>query len=109
MGIDPFSYPGTLNPEQTPPLRRPGISGSFSAVSKEAIVEANLDPEQQDAAPELVVRAEALVRKFPECFWYWHPSAGIKTIGDVRLVAENLRRYGRKPAWHESQELRQCL
>lgn len=59
--------------------------------------------------PELVARAEALVRKFPECFWFWHPEAVVRTIGDVRLVSENLRRYGRKPAWYESQELRRCL
>lgn len=76
-------------------------------MSEKAI--ADVDPEQQDAAPELVARAEDLVRKFPECFWFWHPSATIKTLADVRLVAENLRQYGRKPAWQESQELRRCL
>ncbi len=78
-------------------MRRYGISGKFTAMSEKSIAE--IDPEQQDAAPELVARAEALVRKFPECFWFWHPSARIKTIADVRLVAENLRQYGRKPAW----------
>ena len=70
---------------------------------------AEIDPDQQDAASELVARAEALVREFPECFWFWHPSASIKTVADVRLVAENLRQYGRKSAWHKSQELRRCL
>ncbi|MCP5543643.1 MAG: hypothetical protein H7A49_07010 [Akkermansiaceae bacterium] len=61
------------------------------------------------APPELVARAEELVRKHPECFWFWHPDAHVKTWSDVHEVVRNLRRYGRKPAWVSAQQLQQCL
>lgn len=76
-------------------------------MSEKAIAE--IDPEQQDAAPELVARAEALVRKFPECFWFWHPEATIRTVEDVRLVIRRLRENGRREAWNEAQALVRCL
>ena len=90
-------------------MRKPGVSGSFSAVSEEAIVEIDVDPEQQDAAPELVARAEALVRKYPTSFWFRHPDAKIRTVEDVRIVIRRLRESGNRQAWSEAQTLVQCL
>jgi len=88
-------------------LRMPGVSGSFFAVSEEAIVD--IDPEQQDAAPELVARAEVLVRKFPSSFWFRHPDAKIRTVEDVRIVIRRLRESGNRQAWNEAQDLVRCL
>jgi hypothetical protein len=61
------------------------------------------------APPELVARASALVRSFPECFWFRHPEARIYYLGDVRLVIEHLREYGGHRAWWSAQELHRCL
>ncbi len=61
------------------------------------------------APPELVERASALVRNFPECFWFWHPEARVRQLADVRLVVEHLRQYGDRHAWQAAQELHKCL
>jgi hypothetical protein len=61
------------------------------------------------APPELVERAQALVRKHPECFWFRHPDARIRHIEDIRLVIEHLREYGDRLTWREAQDLHQCL
>lgn len=61
------------------------------------------------ALPELVERASALVRAFPECFWFWHPDAQVRQLEDVRLVIEHLREYGDRRAWWAAQELHRCL
>lgn len=61
------------------------------------------------APPELIERAAALVRAYPECFWFWHPDAKVDDIGGVRLVVENLRKYGGHRAWREAQALYRCL
>jgi hypothetical protein len=58
---------------------------------------------------ELVERAAALVREYPECFWFRHPEARIRHREDVRLVVEHLREYGGHRAWRAAQELNQCL
>lgn len=61
------------------------------------------------APPELVERAMSLIKRYPECFWFWHPEARIRDFGDVRLVVEHLREYGGRQAWQEAQELHRCL
>ncbi len=66
-------------------------------------------PPLAPAPPELVERAKALVRSFPECFWFRHPEARIRYIEDIRLVVEHLREYGDRRAWYAAQELHKCL
>lgn len=61
------------------------------------------------APAELVERAWVLVRKHPDCFWFRHPDARVRTLADVRLVIERLRQHGGWHAWKEAQELYQCL
>lgn len=61
------------------------------------------------APPELVERANDLVRRFPECFWFRHPDARMEHLDDVRLVVEHLREYGGWRAWQAAQELHRCL
>jgi len=61
------------------------------------------------APPELVQRAAALVKRHPECFWFWHPDARIRHLEDVRLVVEHLREYGDRRAWRDAQDLHRCL
>ncbi len=61
------------------------------------------------APPELVERASALVRTYPECFWFRHPEARIRHLEDVRLIIDHLREYGDRRAWRSAQELQQCL
>jgi hypothetical protein len=34
----------------------------------------------------LISRAEALVRQFKECFWFWHPDARVLTRDDIPMV-----------------------
>jgi hypothetical protein len=76
-------------------------------MSEKAI--ADVDPEQQDAAPEIVARAEALVRKYPSSFWFRHPDAKIRSVEDVRIVIRRLRESGNRQAWDEAQDLVRCL
>ena len=66
-------------------------------------------PARVPAPPEVVALADELVRKFSECFWFWHPDARIRYVGDVRLVVEHLRKYGDKRAWAAAGELSKCL
>ncbi len=61
------------------------------------------------APPELIERASALVRAYPECFWFWHPQARVRNVEGVRLVVEHLREYGDHRAWWAAQELHKCL
>ena len=62
------------------------------------------------APPELVARAEALVKKHNlRCFWSWHPDAKVRYIDDVELVIHHLREYGNHEAWKEAQELHKYL
>ena len=61
------------------------------------------------APRELVESASALVRSYPECFWFRHPEARIRYLEDVRLVVEHLREYGDWRAWWAAQELHKCL
>ncbi len=65
--------------------------------------------ESAPAPPDLVARAEALVRRFPECFWQWHPDARVRSLADVRLVVRQLRDYGGHDAWLAAQDLNRCL
>lgn len=58
------------------------------------------------APPELIERAEALVRKYElQCFWFWHPEARVRYLDDVELVIHHLREYGDHSAWKAAQEL----
>jgi hypothetical protein len=69
-----------------------------------------VEPPRIPAPPELVARAEALVRKFDlQCFWFRHPEACVKYIDDVELVIHHLREYGNHEAWKAAQKLHKCL
>ena len=62
------------------------------------------------APPELIARAEALVKEYEiDCFWFWHPEARVRYLDDVRLVVHHLREYGNHKAWQAAQELNKCL
>lgn len=61
------------------------------------------------ASPELIERATALVRAFPECFWFRHPEAGMCHVQDIRVVVTHLREYGGHNAWRQAQTLKRCL
>lgn len=62
------------------------------------------------APPELIARAEALVKEYDvDCFWFRDPEAEVRFLGDVRLVIEHLREYGNWRAWLAAQELQRCL
>ena len=61
------------------------------------------------APPELVARADALMSRFPECFWFWRTDARIRSLDDVRLVVRHLREYGGRDAWVAAQDLARCL
>lgn len=62
------------------------------------------------APPELVERAEALVKEYEgRCFWFWHPEARVRYMDDVAMVIRNLREYGNHKAWAAAQELHRCL
>jgi len=66
-------------------------------------------PARVPASPEVVALAMELVRKFSECFWFWHPEARVRYEDDARLVIEHLREYGDKRAWAAAKELKKCL
>jgi len=66
-------------------------------------------PARVPASPEVLALATELVRKFSECFWFWHPEARVRCEDDVRLVIEHLREYGDKRAWAAARELKKCL
>ncbi len=58
---------------------------------------------------EVSEAARALIRQFPECFWFWNRDAAIESAEDARLVVQNLREYGGHRAWREAQRLHSCL
>jgi hypothetical protein len=65
---------------------------------------------REPAPPELIAKAEALVREYEiQCFWFRHPDAKVRFMGDVRIVVEHLREYGNRRAWRAAQELQRCL
>ena len=66
-------------------------------------------PPPTPAPSELVEQATALVRAYPECFWFRHPEARIESLEDVRLVVEHLREYGGWREWAAAQKLHKCL
>ena len=61
------------------------------------------------ALSTLLASAAALVMQFPECFWFWRPDVHLVSADDVRLVVQNLRKYGNREAWTAAQQLDQCL
>jgi hypothetical protein len=63
----------------------------------------------ESAPPEILARATELVKLYPECFWFWEPAAEVRQMEDIRLVIENLRKYGDRRAWQDAQELYRCL
>jgi len=65
-------------------------------------------PARVPASPAVVALATELVRKFSECFWFWHPQARVRNEDDVQMVIEHLREYGDKRAWEAAKELRKC-
>lgn len=72
-----------------------------------AIIETTPTPTPLSAeASEL---AHALVRQFPECFWFCDPDAPRETVEQARLVVLHLREYGGHRAWREAQRLQACL
>ncbi len=66
-------------------------------------------PPPTPAPAELIERATALVRNYPQCFWSWHCNARVRHLEDVRLIVEHLRGYGDHDAWRAAQELHKCL
>jgi len=65
------------------------------------------EPARTPAPPELIERAEELVRKYDiQCFWFRHPEARVMYLDDVDLVIQRLREYGNHAAWNDSQKLR---
>lgn len=72
-------------------------------------------PPPTPAPQALCERAAALVRRYPECFWFWHPDAltypeaRMRHLEDVRLVVEHLREHGGHRAWRDAQDLQRCL
>ena len=89
-----------------PPLPERGYRGRISFVESVPAIA----PPRQPVPPELIARAEDLVRRYgAECFWFWHPEARVRHLDDVRLVVEHLREYGGHQAWREAQELQRCL
>lgn len=75
-----------------------------------AMVSLTTDPDLTPAPPELVAKAEELVREYSvHCFWFRHPEAKVRFLGDVRLVIHHLREYGNWRAWRAAQELQRCL
>jgi hypothetical protein len=66
-------------------------------------------PERIPAPPELVEKAEELIRTYSGCFWFWHPEARVRYWDDLPLVVEHLRDYGDKKAWRAAQDLQRCL
>jgi hypothetical protein len=61
------------------------------------------------APADLVARADALMSRFPECFWFWRTDARIRSLDDVRLVVRQLREYGGRDAWLAARDLARCL
>ena len=75
-----------------------------------AMVSHVTDDSRIPASPELIAKAEALVREYSvHCFWFWHPEAKVRFLGDIRLVIHHLREYGNRRAWLAAQELQRCL
>ncbi|MEQ1858779.1 MAG: hypothetical protein ABMA13_02460 [Chthoniobacteraceae bacterium] len=66
-------------------------------------------PAPTPLSAEVAEAARALVREFPECFWFRHPDAPLKTVEEARLVVLHLREYGGHRAWREAQRLHSCL
>lgn len=58
---------------------------------------------------EVLDMAQAAVKNFHECFWWWHQDAKVTTREDVRAVIESLRESGGHKAWAVAQELHKCL
>ena len=68
------------------------------------------EPPRIPAPPELIARAEELVKEYGlACFWFRHPEARVRFMDDVRLVVHHLREYGDQNAWRAAQELQRCL
>ena len=64
---------------------------------------------QSPAPPELLVRADALMSRYPGCFLFWRTDARIRSLDDVRLVVRQLREYGDREAWLAARDLARCL
>ena len=67
------------------------------------------DGVSRPAPPEVADRASALVKKYPECFWFWRSDARLRNLDDVCLVVQHLREHGDHRAWQDAQDLYQCL
>jgi hypothetical protein len=64
---------------------------------------------QSPVPSELIARADALMSRYPECFWFWRTDARIRSLDDVRLVVRQLREYGGRDAWLAARDLARCL
>ena len=85
-----------------PALRDVATFSRMNAAIEASPVPTLLSKETSDAA-------RALIRQFPECFWFRHPDAPLATVEEARLVVLHLREYGGHRAWHEAQRLHSCL
>ena len=74
-----------------------------------AVTETAPAPAPTLLSTEAADTARALIRQFPECFWFWNRAAAIETVEDAHLVVRNLREYGGHRAWREAQRLHSCL
>ena len=74
------------------------------------MVSQETDQDYTSASPELIAKAEALVREYAvTCFWFRHPEAKVRFLGDIRIVIQHLREYGNRRAWLAAQDLQRCL
>jgi hypothetical protein len=98
------------NENQAGDRRLAGASGLWQGVRVMSASATMVEPPRIPAPPELVARAEALVKEYEiACFWFWHPEARVRYLDDVRLVVHHLREYGNHKAWQAAQELNKCL
>ena len=68
-----------------------------------------LDNGAEASLASVLLLATTLVVQFPTCFWFWRPDARLESTDDVRLVVQNLRKFGNREAWMAAQHLDQCL
>jgi hypothetical protein len=57
------------------------------------------------ALATMIASAPALVAQCPECFWFWRHDVRLVSSADVRLVVQNLRKFGYREAWTAAQHL----
>lgn len=78
---------------QTGERRLAGAGGLWQGFCAMSVSAAMVEPPRIPAPPELVARAEALVKEYEiACFWFWHPQARVRYLDDVRQVVHHSER-----------------